>query len=365
MKSSILVLVICISLPLPVFAWHTNTHLQMTRDAINLMPADFQQMFAQNIQYMQPGIQDPDAVLRDYQNHYYLPYKKEGGAIDRIESIIPIIQTKLKAGNNRDAVKQFCYLAHYIADLWTPESLIKRDQGPNDDFVANTRIIVLFEGYEQPIKNYKSYFQNRSSWRWTFENSESVYSLLYNEAVNDITNTWLSVWQGSGKSIQTLPPLMIEHSKETFRLAYDLVGTNPPERVRLCGLNQAQREKVLYEQALDEQYAEEKAIEQATDNSEAIAEARGRLALQALLNPRPELSILENSLKTVGSHSFFVARMRNIGTKPIKYFSVNYRADGKKLVEVQDFKPGEVVKIISVLPPNATREQLQYSYSEK
>ena len=163
MKVSILVLVILICTSLPVCAWHTNTHLQMTRDAVTLMPADFQKMFAENIRMMEPGVQDPDGVIRDYQNHYYLPYNKEGGAIDRIESIIPIIQTKLKASNNRDAVKQFCYLAHYIADLWTPESLIKKDQGSNDDFVANTPIVVLFEGYEQPIKNYKSYFQDRSS----------------------------------------------------------------------------------------------------------------------------------------------------------------------------------------------------------
>lgn len=365
MKASLLIFVIVLFAASPVSAWHTNTHLQMTRDAITLMPADFQQLFTQNIQYMQPGIQDPDAVIRDYQNHYYLPYKKEGGAIERIESIIPVIQTKLKAGNNRDAVKQFCYLAHYIADLWTPEPLIKRDQGPNDDFVANTPIIVLFEGYDQPIKNYRSYFLARSSWRWTFENSEAVYSLLYSEAVNDIANTWLSVWQGSGKTIETVTPLMVEHKKEAFRLAYNMVGTNPPEKLRLCGLNQAQREKVLNEQALDEQIAAEKAAEQATDNSEAVAEARGRLALQALLAPRPELSVLENSLRTIGNHSFFVARMRHIGTKPIKYFSVNYRGDGKKLIEVQDFKPGEVVKVQAVLPPNTTKEELQYRYSEK
>jgi hypothetical protein len=365
MRVIFLISVIVLLAPLPISAWHTNTHLQMTRDAIALMPADFQQLFSQNIQYMQPGIQDPDGVIRDYQNHYYLPFNKEGGAIDRIESIIPIIQTKLKVGNNRDAVKQFCYLAHYVADLWTPEPLIKRDQGPNDDFVANTPIIVLFEGYDQPIKNYKSYFQDRSSWRWTFENSEAVYSLLYSEAVNDIANTWLSVWNGRGRSVQTVSPLMIDHKKDAFRLAYDLVGTNPPEKIRLCGLSQAQKEKVLYEQSLDEQYAAEKAIEQSTDNSEAIAEARGRLALQALLSPRLEISVLENSLTTLGNHSYFVARMRHIGTKSIKYFSVNYRGNGKKLVEVQDFKPGEVVKIKAVLPPNVTKEEIQYRYSEK
>jgi hypothetical protein len=365
MKASLLIIIAVLFTAMPASAWHTNTHLQMTRDAVTLMPADFQKMFAENIRMMGPGVQDPDAVIRDYQNHYYLPYKKEGGAIERIESIIPVIQTKLKAGNDRDAVKQFCYLAHYVADVWTPERLIKTDQGTNDDFVANNPIIVLFEGYDRPIENYKTYLQNRSSWRWTFENSETVYSLLYSEAVNDIAQIWLSVWQGSGKSVQVVGPLKIEHNKEAFHLTYDLIGTNPPEKIRLCGLNQAQREKVLYEQALDEEYAAEKAAEQSTDNSEAIAEARGRLALQALLNPRPELSVLENSLKTVGNRSFFVARMRYLGTKPIKYFSVNYRPDGKKLVEVQDFKPGEIVKIQAILPANATKEELQYIYSEK
>jgi hypothetical protein len=338
----------------------------MTRDAVNLMPPDFQQVFTQNIRYMEPGVRDPDEVIRDYQNHYYLPYNQEGGVIDRIESIIPIIQTKLKAGNNRDAVKQFCYLAHYIADLWTPEALIKQDQGSNHDFVAITPIIILFEGYNQPIENYRTHFENRSSWRWNLENSDSLYSLLYSEAVNDITKTWLSVWHQSGKTTQPVSPLMIEHNKEPFSLSFAMLPQIEVQKTRLCGLNQAQREQVLQQRADDEQYIAERATEASIDASEAMAEARGRLALRALLAPRPpELTVLESSLKTIGRNSFFVARMRHMGTKPIKYLSVNYRGEDKKLVEVQDFSPGEIVKISAVLPANATKEELEYRYSEK
>jgi hypothetical protein len=122
MKSSLIIFGSFLFLASPVLAWHTNTHLQMTRDAVMFMPADLQKLFKENIKIMAPGVRDPDEVLGDFQNHYYLPESHEGGAIDRIDSIISILQTKLQTGKDREAVRQFCYLAHYIGDLWTPES---------------------------------------------------------------------------------------------------------------------------------------------------------------------------------------------------------------------------------------------------
>ena len=153
MKASFIILIVFLCLPLPALAWHTNTHLQMTRDAFQFMPADFQKFFKDNIKVLQPGVRDPDEVLGDFQNHYYLADTHEGGAIDRINSIISILETKLETGKDREAARQFCYLAHYIGDLWTPESLIKKDQRPNQNFIFDTAIVVLFEGYQYPIRS--------------------------------------------------------------------------------------------------------------------------------------------------------------------------------------------------------------------
>lgn len=349
MKTSLIVLVIFICAPLSVFAWHTNTHLQMTRDAVMFMPSDFQKFFKANLKIMAPGVRDPDEVLLDFQNHYYLADTREGGAIDRIDSIISALNTKLETEKDREAVRQFCYLAHYIADLWTPESLIKKDQRPNQNFIFDTPVVVLFEGYQYPINNYQMYFQERTSYRWTLENSESISSLLYSEAVNDIAQTWLSIWHKSGKSIKPLSPLMIEHNREPIPIIYDELPPEEVQKAKLHALIQKQREK----------------SGTAPKKQEPVKEPPGKFVVKALITPGPELSVLENSLKTIGNDSFFVARLRLKGTKTVKNFSVSCRGQDKKLIEVEDYNPGEVVKIQAILPPNTTKIDLQYRYLEK
>lgn len=351
MKTSLIVVVLFLSSPLSLLAWHTNTHLQMTRDATMFMPTDFQKFFKDNIKVMGHGVRDPDEVIGDFQNHYYLAETHEGGAIDRINSIITAVQTKLETGKDREAVRQFCYLAHYIADLWTPESLIKKDQRPNQNFIFDTPIVVLFEGYQYPIQNYQMYFQERSSYRWTLENSENISSLLYSEAVNDICQTWLSIWHKSGKSIKPLSPLLIEHNKEPIPIVYDELPFEEVQKAKLHALIQEKNEK---------------SGPQTAKKPEPVKEPPpGKFVEKALITPGPELSVLENSLKTIGNDSYFAARLRLKGTKPLKNFSVSYHGQAQKLIEVEDFYPGEVVKIQKILPPNASKINLHYSYLEK
>jgi hypothetical protein len=360
-KKLFLASAILLSCHLPLLAWHTNTHLQMTQDAVMLMPSDLQKLFLQNIRFLEPGIKDPDGLIRDYQNHYYLPMTGEGGAIERINKIIPVLLTKLKSGKNADAVKQYCYLAHYIADIWTPESLVKQDQGANNNYVANTPIVVLFEGYERPIDDFRKYFENRSSWRWTIENSEAVDSLLYNEAVNDIARTWLSVWQQSGRTVKPIGALIIDHKKGAFRSSYDRL---PPQQVKPAGkrttpLFKTQEEKEKWEQ-------EHPVSGEPRDTAaEGSAIARSRLALKALLNPPPGFTFLECSLRRVGEHAYLAARLRNIGDKEIGFIAMTYAGMSKPFVQIRDLQVGEVAKIIAVLPPDATKGQIQYRYSEK
>jgi hypothetical protein len=98
MKSVRKVLFIFLLISTPVYSWHSNTHLQITRDAAMFMPADFQKFFKDNRKIMAPGVRDPDEVIGDFQNHYYLPDKHEGGALDRIDSIISHSRNKAKIG---------------------------------------------------------------------------------------------------------------------------------------------------------------------------------------------------------------------------------------------------------------------------
>jgi hypothetical protein len=349
MKSLLFLLMISLFMAFPAFAWHTNTHLQMTRDAVMFMPAEFQKFFKANLKVMQPGVRDPDEVLGDFQNHYYLADTREGGVIDRINSIISALNTKLETGKDREAVRQFCYLAHYVADVWTPESLIKKDQRPNQNFIFDTPVVVLFEGYQYPINNYQMYFQERTSYRWTLENSEGISSLLYSEAVNDIAQTWLSIWHKSGKSIKPLSPLMIEHNREPIPIIYDELPPEEVQKAKLHALIQKEREK----------------SGNAPKKPEPVKEPPGKFVVKALTTPGPELSVLEGSLKTIGNDSYVVARLRLKGTKPVKNFSVSCRGQDKKLIEVEDFNPGEVVKIQAILPPNTTKNDLQCRYLEK
>ena len=359
MKKSLVVVAISLFTAIPAFAWHTNTHLQMTKDAAMFMPDDFRKFFKDNIKVMRPGVRDPDEVIGDFENHYYLADTHEGGAIDRINSIISTLQTKLETQKDREAVRQFCYLAHYIADLWTPESLIKKDQRPNQNFIFDTPIIVLFDGYQYPINNYQVYFQERTSYRWTLENSENISSLLYSEAVNDIAQTWLSIWHKSGKSVKPLSPLMIEHNREPIPIVYDELSSEQVQKAKLHALIQAKREKEDPQAVQAEKIAAQNAAKKLEDWQ------KKNFIVKPLLSPGPELAVLESSLKTIGNDAYFVARLRLKGTKPIRNFSISCRGQEKNLIEVDDFNPGEVVKIQTILPQNTTKNDFQYRYTEK
>ncbi len=216
------VLFVFILFSMPVHAWHTNTHYQMTKDAASLMPEELQKILTSNKRFVEAGIKDPDEMIRDWQNHYYIPTQPpDGGGLDRVEKIVKIVQTKLQGSNQLDVGKQFCYLAHYIADLWSPEKLIKADVNADVDFVQNENIVVLFEGYSKPIENYRDYFQTRSLWRWRLENSAEVSRILYSEAVNDIARVWLSLWQQSGKTVAPVQGGVIEHKKGALKINFE------------------------------------------------------------------------------------------------------------------------------------------------
>jgi hypothetical protein len=356
------VLAFFILVSLPVHAWHINTHYQMTKDAASLMPAELQQILTSNKRFVEAGIKDPDQMIRDWQNHYYIPSDPpEGGGLDRVEKIIKIVQTKLKSGNQLDVGKQFCYLAHYIGDLWNPENLIKADVNQNLDFVQNENIVVLFEGYSKPIENYREYLLNRIQWRWRLDNTPEVSRILYSEAVNDIARIWLSLWQQSGKPVQTVDAGVIEHKKGALNINF--------ARLLL-------EEAYTWETARGEEnwadgsIAHYKEMERLKSNvlpeeGEGVAAVQMRNQEQWMnrMSPSAPFEMLETSVKTVGDKAFLVARFRNKSENEIPSIAFMYPGVKGPAVLVTKVRAGEVIKVQGVLPANADREKIQMIFS--
>jgi hypothetical protein len=354
----------------PAFAWHTNTHLHMTRDAISLMPPDLQKKFHENTKFVQSGIYDPDDMLKDYQNHYYIP-GTEGGGLDRVEKIIRTIEMKLKDPKNVDAGKHFCLLAHYIADLWNPESLIKRETLDNHDYVMNHDIVVVFEGYQKPISNYREYLDARSRWRWKLENSEEISSLLYSEAVNDIAQVWLSLWQQSGKTVGPMQASIIEHKIGALQVNFEAVMKQEvlDAGATATKLNKAYDEKEreqLYLKMVDHKQEGERLSETMVPADESLANQRmlrDQAKLESFKNPKPEFMVLESSMKQIGNDSYFVARIHNKGQKEVQYLSLVYSGRSGALAEINNFKPGQIVKVEATLPANSSKENIRFNFS--
>jgi len=363
------ILFVCLFLciwTIPAFAWHTNTHLQMTRDALSLMPPDFQKIFTEHMQYTESGIKDPDEVLKDWANHYYIPAIPEGGALDRIDKLITLVQTKFKSGNTLDASRQLCYVAHYIGDLWTPEDLIKKSTAPNRDFVINNDIVVAFEGYSGPIENIHDYLKSRSEWRWKLEDSKDVSTLLYSEAVNDIARVWLTLWQQTGKTVPPMAASMMEHKLRALDVNFERLLLEEKYMSSTWTENYYESKT----NSMDAYDAQKKEIERLNSNvnptsSQLIASFQVRNEQQMLSNMAVDapFKMLETSLRTIGDKSYFVARLRNRSKETIPSVAFMYPGVRGAAALVKDLQPGHVTKIDAVLPANASKDQLQVIFA--
>ncbi len=348
----------------PLLAWHTNTHLQMTRDAVSLMPEDMRKAFETNKRFVEAGIKDPDQLIRDWQNHYYLPGEPpEGGVVDRIDKIIKVVQTKLQGSNQLDTGKQLCYLAHYIADIWTPEALIKADLTDNMDFVRNENLVILFEGYLEPITDYRTYLMKRIEWRWRLENSPEVSRILYSEAVNDIARIWLSLWQQSGKTTEPVRPGVVEHAQGALQINYQQLLSDTLYKYDYYDSDSS---KSWYDQYQDHQKEVERIKENLDPSSTAVIakhEMRNTSEWMGKISPEAPFKMLETSVKSVGDQTYFVARLKNKSDLEIPSLAFMYPGMQGPAALVTRVLPGEVVKVEATLPANAKREKIQMIFS--
>ncbi|MCI0416764.1 hypothetical protein L0222_28685 [bacterium] len=326
-----------------LFAWHTNTHVQMTRDAISLMPEDFQMELFAHKKYVVSGIMDPDELLRDWENHFYIPsLPPSGGAMNRIEKLIALIQDRLQKPALGDTGKQLCYLAHYIGDLWSPESHLKQNCREGPDFLLNNRIVVVWEGYDKPIDNFQEHFKQRAQWRWKIENSHKVATLLYNEAVNDIAGVWLSLWQGRNKSVQPLQRRILEHKR-------DALIVQPKS-------SSSSSSKSIWESQFYTQKWRTSTYTRRADLRAAVA-ARNDKAFLSRIQPTNPFVVLEASLKSLQTNSFLVIRLR--AEKDISSISLMYPGHRGAIATAVEVPSGEVVKLEGTLPTHAKKDQIE------
>lgn len=345
----------------PAIAWNVNTHLQMTRDAVSLMPEELKKTFVAHQTFVESGIKDPDELMKDWQNHYYLPTEPpEGGAIDRIDKLVKIVQTKFKSSSADDASKQMCYLAHYIADLWTPEPISK--QAPIDDpkLLANYGVVVLYEGYKQPIENFHEYFVRRAQWRWKLEGSRDVTPLLYSEAVNDIARAWLSLWQQAGHTVEPQKMTVIEHKKGALNVNFARLLVDEGTSWSQYDIEGDWVDKyVSHYQEMDRLATN---VLPTDDQMAAQAQMRTQETRLNKLSPASPFEMLEVSLKTMGDKSYLVGRLRNKAKVEKPIVSIMYPGIRGPIFQVKDFKPGQVTKFEAVLPADASKDKLQLIY---
>jgi len=349
-------------LAIPAYGWHINTHYQMTKDAVGFMPDDLKLILTSNKKFVEAGIKDPDQLVRDWQNHYFIPSEPpQGGGLERVEKIIKIVQMKLKGSSQVDVGKQLCYLAHYMGDLWSPDNLVKKsDTTENMDFVNNEDLIVVFEGYSEPIENYHDYLLQRSRWRWTLENTPDGWRILYNEAVNDIAKVWLSLWQQAGHPVQPISIHLVEHKKGVLnvnfaRLMFDEWDT----------WDAAQSED-RWEDRSASHYKEMDRLRAnvlpTSDEEIAKNEARNQEQWLNRVSPTAPFQMLETSLKTVGDKAYMVARFRNKLEQKIPSVAFMYPGVKGPVALITNIAPAEVIKVEATLPANAQREKIQMVY---
>jgi hypothetical protein len=369
MKTYVLIIILLVAAS-PAFAWHTSTHLQMTKDAIALMPPDFQKLFTEHQRFVEAGIKDPDDLIKDWENHYYFAATSRGGALQRIDKLVESSAAKLKSSNSLEAAKQLSYLAHYIGDLWSPENIINASTLPNQSFVRNNTLLVLYNGYQKPLDNIHEYLQKRSEWRWRLENSEGVNSLLYSEAVNDIARVWLTIWQQSGRTVEPQPYQVLEHKKS-------VVSTNLQQLIQEDDGSTESRASFRYADTPAEQLAhlislkassEEMARAKANRISDNPSGANGSVQeppASLFGDVHPEFTVIDSSLRSLGSESFFVARIRNKSADSLRSVSMVYPGSNAPFAKIEDFKPGEIVEVEAVLPADATRDKIQVIFTRK
>lgn len=185
-NKSVLVLVfVMILLPEISLAFNDETRCQMLKDAISLCPTHLKAHLSTNFSAVHQGV-------------HFVDRNKQARHSIRIEDIKlcrdRIIQG-LRQGNinDFDINHRFGLLACFVAETISP-----------DNFKESTTLVpkkVVYDGYHRVVKVDENISRLVEKYRKPYRHSRNrqVTDYLYNVALNEIVDHWVSVWQAGGR----------------------------------------------------------------------------------------------------------------------------------------------------------------------
>lgn len=179
-------------------AFKEETKCQMLKDAIFMCPDDLKTYLTENFKEVHDGLHFTDRRK---------PSEKQ------IKKNAPFFHTnliqRLKQGQKNDKYTQrsFGLLASFIAENISKDNFFIAGEmlpetvtydGYQQISDADKRVVELFKKYRKPYKG---------------NSNKTVTDMLYNVAVNEIVDNWVSIWEAAGLQSDDVKPdgFMISH----------------------------------------------------------------------------------------------------------------------------------------------------------
>ncbi len=192
-------------------AWDNQFHIQMDKDAVALCPTQLRLFLKDNIDAVLLGASDPDIIISTpigyaygYRQHYYIPDGDKGDGPSEVKtlsrSVIDLLSDDFPDGQL--IARRMGMISHFIADSLQPRRYIGLAPNYPKDFIAGAYrsnevayLPVIYNGYN-PIDDFSGDLKTFAKDLWYRNPTDDQY---YDMAVNFIVDTWISIWEKSGK----------------------------------------------------------------------------------------------------------------------------------------------------------------------
>ena len=185
-KAVLFFVFVMILLPEISLAFNDETRCQMLKDAISICPRNLKAHLTANFQAVHQGIHFAD---RNKQ-------ARDSIRVDDIKLSYDRIVAGLRQGkdNDFDTNHRFGLLACFVAETISPSN-----------FKTTTSLVpkkVVYDGYHRVVKVDANVSRLIVKYRKPYSHSRNrqVTDYLYNVALNQIVDHWISAWQAGGKA---------------------------------------------------------------------------------------------------------------------------------------------------------------------
>ena len=221
------------------WAWHTLMHIHITQEAFSCLPVDVQKEFQPHLGAILWGSLAPDVVLRDWPNHEWNVHSApgyQGSGPSRIKGLCSSIANDLSREPRElaHAAYKLGLLSHYLADLNQP---LHTDEYSDDElwihslyemdaFANQQNIPYTFRGTEFRLDSYQMAVACAERANRYYEaiirayaegdgyaNAEGITALNLQRAVDNIHDTWLTLWYSATSAS---PSLTLCTNKKVF-----------------------------------------------------------------------------------------------------------------------------------------------------